>query len=246
MNKSYQKKIRIYYKENIQINNIVKLSSIDKHYLKNVMRCKVGSHIYLYNENNGQFEARILEYLKENVMIKILLFNDFYEEETDLFLIFSPVKKNRNEFIIQKATELGVSEIYPVITNRNLVKTLNYDRLCLIAKEASEQSERLTIPKIHKLQKLEKLIDNWINDRIIIYADETIKSENYTVINKFPKNSKGAVLIGPEGGFSEKEINFLKSMEFIKPVSFGRRILKSDTSCIVALSFWHFLVSLKK
>ena len=205
------------------------------------MRCKIGHTIQVFNESYGEYEAKILNFEKKCFVLKLLRKSKRYEDKFILSLLFAPVKKDKTEYIIQKATELGVSEFFPVLTQRTNIRSINLNRMNLIAKEASEQSERLSIPKINELKNLIDVISDWDNKINILYADETLKDKIDIKEKKVKLNSNGAVLIGPEGGFSKNEISFLKSKKFVIPISLGSRVLRSDTAIVVALSYWHFL-----
>ena len=145
------------------------------------------------------------------------------EEKTDVWILFAPVKKTPTEYIIQKATELGVSKILPVVTERTITKSLNLKRFQDIAIEASEQCERITIPEIFPLQKLYNVIDDWIEKTPIYFGDETMRHYKQSSKNsiKLINASCGAVLIGPEGGFTMKEISYLRQKKFVTPINFG-------------------------
>ena len=129
----------------------------------------------------------------------------------------------------------------PLITERTVIKTLNLKRFQDIAIEASEQCERITIPEILPLQKLYDVIDDWVEKRTIYYGDETMRHDKHSLnnFNKSTNASCGAVLVGPEGGFTTKEISYLKQKKFVIPINFGPRILKSDTAVVTALVLWH-------
>mgnify|MGYP000503886760 FL=1 len=157
--------------------------------------------------------------------------------------MFAPVKKTPNEYIIQKATELGVSKILPILTERTITQKLNLNRLNDIAIEASEQCERITIPEILPPQKIIKVIQDWDDKRKILFCDETIRhqgGENFPNNKLFP-NSSGAILIGPEGGFSSDEIEYIRQKNFVIPINLGPRILRSDTAVITALTIWQLM-----
>jgi len=161
----------------------------------------------------------------------------------DISLIFSLVKKNKIDFIIQKATEMGVKKIFPILTERSSIRNINTTRMYAIAKEASEQSNRISIPEISNLQTIQELLKNWDKNRSILYADEILKiNKNLTILNR--KNFvKSSLLIGPEGGFSSEENDMLKTYKFVFPISFGQTILRSDTAAIVGLSYLNIINS---
>jgi 16S rRNA (uracil1498-N3)-methyltransferase len=213
------------------------------HYLINVMRKKIHDTILVFNEINGEFLAEIQIYNKKLISVEVIKKNRKTEKKTDVWVLFAPVKKTPTEYIIQKATELGASKIIPVITERTITKNLNLKRFQDIAIEASEQCERITIPEILPLQKLYDVIDDWVEKRTIYYGDETMRHDKHSLnnFNKSTNASCGAVLVGPEGGFTTKEISYLKQKKFVIPINFGPRILKSDTAVVTALVLWHTL-----
>ena len=240
---SYKAKIRLYFPGKLSLKSPVKLENKQVHYLINVMRKKIDDSILVFNSVNGEFLAKISEIYKNTIIIDIIKKVRDVKIENDIWLLFAPVKKSPTEYIVQKATELGVSKIIPIITERTITKNLNLNRMQDIAIESSEQCDRITIPEICIVKKLKDLILNWDNDRIIFFCDETIR--NNDVVKKDFQNlstkSFGAILVGPEGGFSINETNYLREKKFIRPIDLGPRILRSDTAVIAALSLWHCL-----
>ena len=240
---SYKAKIRLYFPGKLSLKSPVKLENKQVHYLINVMRKKIDDSILVFNSVNGEFLAKISEIYKNTIIIDIIKKVRDVKIENDIWLLFAPVKKSPTEYIVQKATELGVSKIIPIITERTITKNLNLNRMQDIAIESSEQCDRITIPEICAVKKLKDLILNWDNDRIIFFCDETIR--NNDVVKKDFQNlstkSFGAILVGPEGGFSANETNYLREKKFIRPIDLGPRILRSDTAVIAALSLWHCL-----
>ena len=240
---SYKAKIRLYFPGQISLKSPVKLENKQVHYLINVMRKKIDDSILVFNGVNGEFLAKISEIYKNTIIIDIIKKTRDVKIDNDIWLLFAPVKKSPTEYIVQKATELGVSKIIPVITERTITKNLNLKRMQDIAIESSEQCERITIPEVCAVKKLKDLISNWDNDRIIFFCDETIRNNDDVKID-FPNlstKSFGAILVGPEGGFSKNERNYLREKKFIRPIDLGPRILRSDTAVIAALSLWHYL-----
>ena len=240
---SYKAKIRLYFPGKLSLKSPVKLENKQVHYLINVMRKKIDDSILVFNSVNGEFLGKISEIYKNTIIIDIIKKVRDVKIENDIWLLFAPVKKSPTEYIVQKATELGVSKIIPIITERTITKNLNLNRMQDIAIESSEQCDRITIPEICAVKKLKDLILNWDNDRIIFFCDETIR--NNDVVKKDFQNlstkSFGAILVGPEGGFSANETNYLREKKFIRPIDLGPRILRSDTAVIAALSLWHCL-----
>ncbi|MDC3273474.1 16S rRNA (uracil(1498)-N(3))-methyltransferase, partial [Alphaproteobacteria bacterium] len=196
-----------------------------------------------FNEVDGEFIGKIINDSKRNLTIKLLQKIKDPEKKVDIWVIFAPVKKSSTDFIIQKATELGASCLLPVITERTITKNINLKRMQEIVIEASEQSERITIPEIKPIQKLADVICSWNKNRKIFYGDETERNqkEEKCFNHQTLFNPSGAILIGPEGGFAQNEISFLKSKEFVVPINLGPRILRSETAVISGLVFWHIM-----
>ena len=240
---SYKAKIRLYFPGKLSLKSPIKLENKQVHYLINVMRKKIDDSILVFNSVNGEFLAKISEIYKNTIIIDIIKKVRDVKIENDIWLLFAPVKKSPTEYIVQKATELGVSKIIPIITERTITKNLNLNRMQDIAIESSEQCDRITIPEICAVKKLRDLIHNWDNDRIIFFCDETKRNNDVVKIDfqNLSTKSFAAILVGPEGGFSANETNYLREKKFIRPIDLGPRILRSDTAVIAALSLWHCL-----
>ena len=235
--------IRLHCNQKLSLNKLLVLNKSDTHYLRNVMRCRENDQINLFNENDGEFYSEILKIKKHEIILEIFKLSTNTEIINDISLIFSLVKKNKMDFIIQKATEMGVKKIFPILTERSSIRNINTTRMYAIAKEASEQSNRISIPEISNLQTIQELLKNWDKNRSILYADEILKiNKNLTILNR--KNFvKSSLLIGPEGGFSSEENDMLKTYKFVYPISFGETILRSDTAAIVGLSYLNIINS---
>ena len=240
---SYKAKIRLYVNDKLEVHQEIKIQSKQLHYLTNVMRRKRDDILSIFNEVDGEFTGKIINDSKRNLTIKLLQKIKDPEKKVDIWVIFAPVKKSSTDFIIQKATELGASCLVPVITERTLTRNINLKRMQEIVIEASEQCERITIPEIKPIQKLADVICSWNKNRKIFYGDETERNqkEERCFNHQTLFNPSGAILIGPEGGFSQNEISFLKSKEFVVPINLGPRILRSETAVISGLVFWHIM-----
>ena len=240
---SYKAKIRLYVKGKLEVHQEIKIQSKQLHYLTNVMRRKRDDILSIFNEVDGEFIGKIINDSKRNLTIKLLQKIKDPEKKVDIWVIFAPVKKSSTDFIIQKATELGASCLVPVITERTITRNINLKRMQEIVIEASEQSERITIPEIKPIQKLADVICSWNKNRKIFYGDETERNqkEERCFNHQTLFNPSGAILIGPEGGFAQNEISFLKSKEFVVPINLGPRILRSETAVISGLVFWHIM-----
>ena len=240
---SYRAKIRIYFPKRISLKQTVTITTKQLHYLINVMRKKKDDTLLIFNSVDGEYLAKISQIYKKNIVLVIEKKIRDVETEIDLWILFALVKKAPTEYIIQKATELGASKIFPVITDRTNTKQINLKRMQDIIIEASEQSDRLTIPEIFDLRKLKDVIESWDKSRIILYGDETIRNQDEIKFDfqNISSKSSGAILIGPEGGFSNDEIDYLRKKTFIRPIDLGPRILRSDTAIISTIVLWHCL-----
>ena len=240
---SFSAKIRLHQKNKLIIKQNILIETKQSHYLLNVMRKKINDKILIFNQFDGEFLAEIILIKKKIITLFIIEKVRDPEIVNDIWVIFAPVKKNATDLIIQKSTELGVSKIIPILTERTIARRVNLKRMEEIAIEASEQSERVTIPEISPIHTLQEIISSWSSKRKIFYGDETIRN-NLNEIgnqNKLVRGSSGAILIGPEGGFSLEEINFLKTKKFVIPINFGPRVLRSDTAVICGLVCWHMI-----
>ena len=166
------------------------------------------------------------------------------EEDNLINIIYVPIKGHRNYYLIEKITELGVSNIYPIISEHSVIKKFNYKRASACAVAASQQSGRLSVPKIHEFKNLKNTLSSWNKKDQIIFCDETEKKNFFNDLFKSKLKKKiNTILIGPEGGFSSKEKDFLKNFNFVSGISLGKRILRADTAAISALTL---LVNKKK
>lgn len=235
---SATKNIRLYIDTDLIISCPCELNINASHYLCNVMRCKEGDFIFCFNERNGEFLSKIIKIDKKATLIepKQLIKKD--EKLPDLWLLFAPLKKDNTDFVIEKATELGVTKIIPVITQFTNCEKIKYERLLSQATEAAEQCERLSIPKIEKISKLKDILNNWDNNRTIFFMNERRGTQKITDAFYKNKNKSVAILVGPEGGFSDEEAKFIESFPFVKSISMGPRILRAETAVVSALSIW--------
>jgi 16S rRNA (uracil1498-N3)-methyltransferase len=231
---------RIYINSEINIASAILLEKNHAHYLKNVMRRDVGDKVILFNGRSGEFLAEIISADKKSVMVNPTTQTRPQDAVPEVTLCFAPVKNAKNEFIIEKATELGVKAIQPVLTKKTIVDKINLEKATLTAIEASEQCERLTIPEIFAIERLEKILNNpKYADYKILHCDET--GGGKPIIDALSVQEKGGkwlILIGPEGGFDKSEIELIAKNKNAVPVSLGPRILRADTACISAVTAW--------
>ena len=231
-------KTRLYFDKKLSINIMIYIKEKQHHFLKNVLRIKVKDLITVFDGVTGEWLSEVISINRDNIVLQIKKKISEIKEETDLWLIFSPIKLFRMNITIQKATELGVSQFFPCITqNTNLTK-INMRNLYMNIVEAAEQSERLTLPKLNEVVNLNNLLRDFPKDRGLIFCNENDKnlpSIFKALENKSSIFKKWAILIGPEGGFSETETKEILSISSTIPVSLGKRILRSDTATTVAL-----------
>lgn len=226
------------------------LSPEQAHYLRNVMRREVGEPVHVFNARDGEFEATIAALSRKGAVVEVDARRRTPEAEPDLWLLIAPVKRGPLETIVQKATELGVSRLLPVITARTNAQRLKDERLAAIAVEAAEQCGRLSVPEIAPAQSLFDLLKAWPAPRRLMFCDEAGDDPGAEwggkdgraapALEALSGESAGpwAILIGPEGGFSPEERAELRRREFVRPVTLGPRILRADTAAIAALALW--------
>lgn len=231
-------KTRLFIAKQITPNLIIYVKGKQHHFLKNVLRVKLNDIISIFDGLTGEWQANIISVSKEKIAFKVLKKIRDFESQPDIWLIFAPIKLFRLNIIIQKAVELGVSKIVPCKTEFSNFDKLNYKNLELNSIEASEQCERMDIPKVEKIIDLKSLLNDFPSDRALVFCDES--DQNLPPIydkvkSKASVYSKWAVIIGPEGGFSEKEKNEIIKEENVLSVTLGKRILRSDTAAISSL-----------
>ena len=226
--------IRLFFKENLSDNLNSNLDKSQSHYISKVMRIKEGESFSLFNDG-GEWEAKINEIKKGIVNFIIVKKLKNSENNSEIWLAFTPIKLNYLNFMIQKATELGVTKFIPILTERTMVRNLNLDRLSKIIIEASEQSNRINLPKLEKLIKFKEFIKFYKNTNIV-FGD--LNSNNDQI--KIKKDSPLCILIGPEGDFSEIERKEILSLKNVKPLKINKNILRAETAAISIISIISF------
>lgn len=235
-------KIRVYSNKNLRTSSLLKIEDEDFHYLKNVMRLKKNENFNIFNEINGEFNCNIIEINKKDLKIQIeeQIHTPAKENLNDTELIFPPIRHQRLDFLIEKATELGITQLSPIITQNTSVKNINTERIFTISKEATEQSRRLSIPKINELLTFKEKIAKFdFSNRTLIYLDER-QNDNQTtteILKKF-KNKPVSFLIGPEGGFSQEEFEILSKTQ-AQGITLGKQILRAETAGISIIALYN-------
>jgi len=229
-------KIRLFVDHTLGEAQSVPLNKDQAHYIFSVMRKSIGETILIFDGNNGEWEASIEEISKKSGVLFCIKQTKPQIMPPDLWLFFSPLKKVRTDFIVEKATELGVAKIIPVQTEHTNADRVKLSRLSAHAIEAAEQCGGTYIPKIEELQKINEVLENFPPDRRLLFCDEKLPASEVNLKNL--KKGKWAILVGPEGGFSEIERDYLKGLKFTFSISLGPRILRADTAAVTAISLW--------
>ena len=240
MNKNIS--IRLFCEDTLGVGEKISLDKDQTHYLKNVMRCKINDKIIVFDNTTGEYIAEIFNIDKRSINIEILEKTKPRNIPGDVWLIFCPLKKTRTDFLVEKSTELGLRKFLPTLSDKTQTKTLSMDRFKKNIVEAVEQCGGTFIPEILPVSSLAKVIEELPEDRMIIFCDESLKSRNINDSLLSEKPEKVALLVGPEGGFSDSERNLLRTKKNVLPVSLGNRILRAETAAVVALTMWHGLV----
>lgn len=213
------------------------LGEDQSHFLAHVLRAKSGDRVRLFNGRDGEWSASIATLGKRTVTLTLDAQTRPQAGVPDLWLLLAPVKKTPLDYIVQKATELGVARIAPVITRRTIVERVNGERMRANAIEAAEQSGRLTVPEIAEPVPLAKAFERWNETRRLMFCDE---GGAPPAVAQLAKAGRGpwAILTGPEGGFDDAEREMIRALKFALPVSLGPRIMRADTAALAAIALW--------
>lgn len=231
-------KIRLYVEHPLGAGQSVPLDRDQAHYLFGVMRQTVGAQLLLFNGEDGEWRAEVAEASKRSGVL-------ICQEQTrtlvlppDLWLLFAPIKKARTDFIVEKAAEMGAARILPVQTEFTNSDRIRQDRLQAHAVEAAEQCGGTYVPEVADLQKLSRLLDHWPEERQLMFCDEAEVGSALALASETAAQAPWAIVIGPEGGFSEAERKRLHALPQSHVVSLGPRILRADTAAVAALTVW--------
>ena len=230
--------IRLFFQKSLSINLKDKLDKSQSHYISKVMRIKESEVFSLFN-SNGEWEAKILNISKSLVEFNITKQLRQKEYPKELWLAFSPIKSNYFNFMIQKATELGVTKFLPIIFDRTVVRKINKERLKKVIIEAAEQSNRINVPSIEEPKSLKKFLDDKKMD--LIFTDLNSKTNKLDL--KKLTNNPSCIIVGPEGDFSETEREEILSYQGVQAIKINENILRSETAVISALSIINYAIN---
>jgi 16S rRNA (uracil1498-N3)-methyltransferase len=240
---AYVQKIRLFVEAGLASGEPVTLTRAQAHYLGTVMRQGPGDEIALFNGRDGEWRATVTAISKSGGTVAPAAQSRPQADGDDLWLVFAALKRGPTDLVAEKATELGVARLVPVFTANTAATRVNTARLRAIAIEAAEQSRRLTVPKIDEPATLEALLAAWPAGRRLIMFDEAGGGTAVAqALSERPPGPGGdAILIGPEGGFRQSELDLLRNLDFVTPVTLGERILRAETAAIAALACWQAL-----
>ena len=230
--------IRLYFSKSLSNNLTDTLDKSQSHYVNKVMRVKENEIFSLFN-SSGEWEAKILNISKGIVEFNVTKQLRQKENSKELWLAFSPIKSNYFNFMIQKATELGVTKFIPIIFDRTIVRKINKERLEKVIIEASEQSNRINVPDIEDPKSLDDFLNN--NEVDLIFTD--LNSENTKIDLKKVTDKPTCVIIGPEGDFSEEERAKILKFSGVQPLKINDNILRSETAVISAISIIKYAIN---
>ena len=230
--------IRLFFKESLSLNLVSKLDKSQSHYISKVMRIKENEIFSLFN-SSGEWEAKILNITKSIVEFEITNQIRQKENQKELWLAFSPIKSNYFNFMIQKATELGITKFVPIIFERTVVRKLNKERLEKVIIEATEQSNRINIPTLEDATNLEDFLKS--SEMNLIFTD--LNCDNKKVDLEKLTNKPVCIVVGPEGDFSENERGKILSFKDVQAIKINENILRSETAVISAISIINYAIN---
>ena len=232
--------LRLFYQKKLSANLTGNLDKKQSHYVNKVMRLKENDKFNVFNES-GEWVAKINKILKGLIEFKIMKQLRSKDNKKDIWLAFSPIKSNYFNFMIQKATELGVTKFIPIIFERSIVRKINKERLNKIIIEATEQSNRISLPELENIFTLKNFLKNFENKINLVFTDLNSQQKNirFDSVNKNPI----CIIVGPEGDFSESERLEILKFKDIRSLKLNDNILRSETAVISALSVINFIIN---
>lgn len=226
---------RLYIADDLAAGLSVGLTDQQAHYLTHVLRLRPGAKLLVFNGRQGEWEAEILDIGKRRVILTIARQVRPQEQGPDVDYLFAPLKRSRLDYMVQKATEMGVRRLQPVMTERTIAERVNADRMRANVIEAAEQCGILRVPTVEAPVPLDKALSDWQTQPLIYCDEHDLNSDPIETLRRVPRGPV-AVLIGPEGGFSDGERGRLLAQPFVVPLSLGPRIMRADTAAVAVLT----------
>jgi 16S rRNA (uracil1498-N3)-methyltransferase len=227
---------RLYVTADLALNQAFEATAEQFNYLANVLRFEDGAELLVFNGRHGEWKARINFPTRKKIFMTPIEETRPQPADCDLHFLFAPLKVGRMDYLVQKAVEMGAGVLQPVMTQHVQGKIGSIERLQANAVEASEQCGILAIPQVREPLKLKDLLERWPSERRIIYCDEDSATQNpLPALQKIAEKSL-ALLVGPEGGFSDEERQILRGLPFVTAIPLGPRILRADTAAVAALA----------
>lgn len=240
---AYKPRTRLFVQDGLADSAALILGRDRAHYLAHVLRLAVGASVALFNGRDGEWLAHVESLARNSAVMRIDRQLRNQTAEPDLWLVFAPVKRAPLDFMVQKATELGVSVLMPAITRRTVVERVKTERIAVNAMEAAEQCERLTLPAVDEPRPLAERLGDWpAGRRLLLCAEAGDAAPIREVLEAGAADAPWAVLTGPEGGFDQTERDDMRKLDFVTAVSLGPRILQADTAALAALACWQSIL----
>lgn len=227
---------RLHVPDDLAAGGRVDLSREQAHYLLNVLRMTEGTRVLVFNGRDGEFEALVRPSGRKSAALELTSLSRPQDPPTRLDFLFAPLKVGRLDYLVQKATEMGARTIQPVFTDHTQLHKVNEERLAANILEAAEQCGNLAIPELKSAERLETVLAGWDLSRRLIFCDESASGNNPAAILGAIEERDLALLIGPEGGFSERERAHLRAHAFVTAIPLGPRILRADTAAVAAMA----------
>jgi 16S rRNA (uracil1498-N3)-methyltransferase len=236
-------KLRLFVEARLEAGAELTPDEAQAHYLLHVMRAREGMRVLLFNGADGEWRARLAAVTRRTCTLVCEVQTEPQADVPDLWLVFAPIKKTPADYVAQKATELGVRALQPMMTRRTIARRVNLERLRANAVEAAEQSGRLTVPDVREPMDLEALLRFWPGQRRLLFCDEGGAAAPIAQALEGARNEvPWGVLTGPEGGFDPEERAAIRKCPFVVPVTLGPRILRADTAALAALAVWQAII----
>lgn len=227
---------RLFVTDTLSAGAEIVLAAQQSHYLSNVLRMREDGELLLFNGRDGEWLAAVSEISKKRVLLALRRQTRAQPKTPDLLYCFAPIKAGRLDYMVQKAVEMGAGVLQPVITQHTQVPKIGIDRLQANALEAAEQCGILAVPEIRETIKLDRLLAGWEESRALIFCDESAEGDNPVDALEALRGRKLALIVGPEGGFSEPERIQLHALPYVTAIPLGPRILRADTAAVAALA----------